>query len=89
MTVDRKLIFACLVAFVVGSWASSSGDSSGPFGPRPRPLDERPILKWIAKAARTLLWVSLMAEGPPAEEPVDAAHLAQHRGEQLDFGRGW
>lgn len=81
MNLDRRTIVICVVCLWLGSWCSSS---SAP-DIRPRPLDDRPILRWVARAAKTLLWVSLMAEEPPQPE---AHHLAKHTGE-INFGEGW
>ena len=88
MKIDRKTLILCVACLLIGSWGSStSAPDVGPFGPAPRPLDDRPVLKWIARAARGLLWISLMTEQPPKPE---AQHLAKHYGDdQIDFGRGW
>lgn len=87
MNLDRKTLILCVACLLIGSWCSSTSDTvPGPFGPRPKPLDDRPVLKWVARAARGLLWISLMTEPPPTQpEPV---HLAHGDG-QIDFGRGW
>ena len=51
------------------------------------------MLRWIAKAARTLLWVSLLAEKPPAEPQPDHQVRAVHIGDDgypvIHNGRGW
>ena len=86
MKIDRKTLILCVACLLIGSWGSStSAPDVGPFGPAPRPLDDRPVLKWIARAARGLLWVSLFTE-PPAK--LEAQQLARSSGD-IDFGRGW
>lgn len=87
---DRRLIAAVVVALVVGYWLASS--PSSPI-PAPRPND-RPAVRWIAKVARSFLWVALLAEKPPAEPQPDH-HVARQAsiGEDgypiIHNGRGW
>ena len=80
-----------VAALVVGYWLAASPASPMPAPPRPA---DRPVLRWIAKAAKTLLWISLVAERPPQEPAVD------HRAARspgvgadgyplVDNGRGW
>lgn len=82
MILDRKTILICVVCLWLGSYCSSS---SAP-DVTPQPLNNRPILRWVARAAKTLLWVSLAAEGPPKPE---AQQLATHATGEINFGEGW
>jgi hypothetical protein len=83
---DRRLVTAVVVALAVGYWLASSSAS-----PNPTP---RPVVRWIASAARTLLWFSLLAEKPPEDPQPDhrLAHTARV-GEDgypiVDNARGW
>jgi hypothetical protein len=82
MQLDRSTLFAIIAAFAVGYWAASET--------QPRPPD-RPVLSWIARAAKTLLWVAAFAEQPPADR--HDARIVQHAiGEDgypvIDHGRG-
>lgn len=90
MRIDRKTIIACVLCVFFWNWATTGGRDDDT---RPRPLDDRPVLRWIAKAARTLLWISLAAEGPPKPETqrVDLVHARTGDDGQpmLDHGRGW
>lgn len=70
MRFDRNTLLACVICVILWNWATGTG---GDIRPTPRPLDERPVLKWVAKAARTLLWISLVAEGPPQPQPCQPA----------------
>jgi hypothetical protein len=84
---DRRLLTAVVVALVVGYWLASSHDIT------PKPAD-RPVVRWIARAARSLLWVALLAEKPP-EEPQPDHHVARAAaiGDDgypiIHNGRGW
>jgi len=84
---DRRIITAVVVALVVGYWLASS--PSSPVNVKP----DRPVLRWISRAARTLLWVSLLAEKPPAEPQPDHQVRAVHVGDDgypvIHNGRGW
>lgn len=84
MKLDRNTVLICIVCLWLGSWSSSSSAPDA----RPKPLDDRPVLRWIARAARTLLWVSLVAEEPPKPQP-EPQHVAGRGDDHLDFGRGW
>lgn len=93
MKFDRNTLFACALCAILGAWATSGGrDDSWPGpGPGPRPHDDRPVLKWVARVARTLLWVSLMTDTPPQDNRVELVHArVDGNGEpMLDHGRGW
>ena len=82
MTVDRSTAFAVIAAFALGVWVAT------PTTPQP---PDRPVLTWIARAAKTLLWVAAFAEQPP--EHRHDARIVQHAiGEDgypiVDHGRG-
>lgn len=89
MKLDRSTIFVLVAAVAVGYWMA--GGSS----PRPNPLtpEDRPVLRWLARAAKSALWIMLVAEPPPADPA--ARHLVQSEAIGSDgypvvnHGRGW
>jgi hypothetical protein len=82
----RSLVLACLVCLAAGWWLSSS--PSSPVGPAGPP--DRPILRMIAKAAKTLLWVAVFADPPPPELPqLVKARVGDDGFRELEHRRGW
>jgi len=86
MKVDRTTAAIALVALMAGYWMASS--SRSPLGP----VNDRPVLRFLARAAKSLLWVALVAEKPP--EPVEKTYVvhaeAGRDGHQiLNHARGW
>ena len=85
MTLDRKTLMIAIVAFVVGTYSAGSSDDA-----KPEPLASRPVLRWIAKTAKTLLWVSLFVEPPPKEQHYVVHSKTDKDGTpMLDHGAGW
>jgi hypothetical protein len=84
--IDRKTLFALLAAFAVGYFVSGS---SSPTPPAP----DRPVLRWIAKAAKSLLWIALVAEQPPSQgaerQLVHAPPVGEDGYQVVDHGKGW
>lgn len=78
----RSLIIALAVGLLAG-WLFFSGGES------PSPRKERPFLTWIAKAAKNLLWIALVAEEPPEELPPTKAEIGADGYVKVDHGRGW
>jgi len=62
MKLDRNTLLILVVVFAAGWWANSRP------APAPGPAD-RPVVRWIARAAKSLLWVALVAEPPPPAAP--------------------
>jgi hypothetical protein len=87
MTIDRNCAFIIIAAFAIGFYASSCSSS------QPTPATERPVLRWIARAAKSLLWVALVAEKPPAEQPDHRLYQSPEIGADgyqiVDHSRGW
>lgn len=88
MQFDRKTVFVIVVAVACGYWLATS--PSSPVGP---PVNDRPVLKFLARAAKTFLWVALVAEQPPKEDP-EASYVVHSRvGEDgapmINHARGW
>jgi hypothetical protein len=63
MKLDRNTLLVLVVVFAAGWWTSSRP------APGPGPQD-RPVLRWIAKAAKNLLWVAVFVEPAPPEPPA-------------------
>lgn len=61
----RQLFLACALCIAAGWWLSSS--PSSPVNPTP-PANDRPVLRFIAKAAKNFLWIALLAEPAPKPE---------------------
>ena len=83
---DRKTLIAVAAALAVGYLLAGRPES-------PRPAD-RPVVRWIARVAKNLLWVALLAENPPAEPQPDhhvarAARIGDDGYPIVDHARGW
>jgi hypothetical protein len=80
---------AAIVAVLALVWWTSGGNSQPQ--PGPQPVD-RPVLRWIARAAKNCLWIALVAEGPPADTAraqVVHARVGEDGYQAVDHGRGW
>jgi hypothetical protein len=75
-----------------------SAPARGPFSPAPfipspfSPQPDRPVLRVIARLAKTFLWVALVADGPPAEAAeyqTVRARVGDDGHQVLEHGRGW
>ena len=84
----RQLAIVCLLCMAAGYWLSSP---SSPVNPTPAP--ERPVLRWIARAAKSLLWIALVAEQPPTAQAdrhlVHAPPVGDDGYQVVDHGKGW
>lgn len=81
----RTLALVCAACLFVGWWYSSPSHT-------PAPLADRPILKALARLAKTGLWIMLVAEQPPAEQPPAHFVHAQSRADDdraLRYSEGW
>ena len=59
MKIDRQTLLVLAAVFALGYWIAGQPDQAPP-----RP--DRPVLTWIARAAKSLLWVAVFAEPAPA-----------------------
>ena len=84
---DRNIVIAALVCLAIGWWLASS--PSSPIRPEPlRP--DRPVLKLLARVAKTFLWVMMVAERPPVEQANIVHARVDADGHQvLNHGQGW
>jgi len=82
---DRKTLLVVVAALAVGYWLAGGAQ-------RLTPETDRPVLRWIVKTAKSLLWIALVAEPAPPEQTT---RLVQSRavGEDgyplVDHGQGW
>jgi hypothetical protein len=90
MMVDRKTLLILAAGIAVGWFAFSGNGLPSPF----QPAKDRPFLRFIAKAAKTFLWVAMFAEQPP--QPAEQGRHLVHSpavGEDgyplVDHGQGW
>lgn len=80
----RILVLSAVAGIALGWWAATS-----PVSPV-KPAPERPVLRFLAKLAKTGLWVMMFAEPPPAERHyVVHARVDEHGQKVLHHGEGW
>lgn len=84
--IDRKTLLLAAAAFGLGYVAAQSLPQPSP------PAPDRPVLRWVAKIAKNLLWVALIAEKPPEPQPENVAKSRLVGGDGyrvLDNAEGW
>ena len=59
----KYVVLALVLAFAIGGWA----------GDEMRPEPDRPVLKFLAKAARLGMWLLIVGEPAPKQQAVHAA----------------
>lgn len=81
LVVSKKfLIISCLIAFAVGYNVSSAVN---------KPKD-RPVLKALARFAKTALWLAAFAEpAPEAHEEAKSTVMGEDGYVQVNHARGW
>lgn len=86
MVVDRKFVVALVLAAAFGWWLGGRSDS-------PAPPADKPVLRWIARAAKSFLWIALVAEKPPQDDEPRHLVKSQPIGEDgfplVDHSQGW
>lgn len=72
MKIDKNIVLAAVAAFAL-AWfmCHSDGTIPNPFVPQ-RP--KRPFLQFLAKAAKTALWVVAFAEPKPTDLSANHSH---------------
>ena len=92
MTLDRRTLYALLLAVALGWWLGHSPAS--PVGP-PAPPD-RPVLTALVRlarvAARLGLWAAMMADPPPPAQPEQLVRAPRRDAEGhavIDHAEGW
>lgn len=84
VTVSKNsLIVACLLCVIAG-W-----NLHGSYAPQPN--TDRPVLRALAKLAKTALWFAAFAEPAPADQNVEVQSvLVDENGyAHLNHARGW
>lgn len=87
MKFDKKLVMVAVAAFAL-AWFVSHNEGGGiipnPFVPQ---KPDRPVLKFIAKVAKTFLWVAVFAEPKPHHvHHVVQANVGPDGAEYLEHG---
>lgn len=86
MKLDRNTILVLVVAVAFGYWLGSDRST----GPRPT---DRPVLSWIARTAKNLLWIAAFADPPPEHRHEHRIVQAPAVGEDgypvIDHARGF
>jgi hypothetical protein len=88
MKLDRNTLMILATAFAIGYWLAG-----GKPEPEPKPLDDRPVVRWIVRTAKQLLWIAVFVEPAPAD--VTDRHLARTHTvgpdgyAVIDHGDGW
>lgn len=81
---DRKTLAAVAVAFAIGYWMSHQS------APEPKP--DRPVLRWVVRAAKNLLWLAVLADPPPVvkhdQHLVHAPPVGDDGYPLIDHGKG-
>ena len=77
---QRNIAIILVLALALGWWAGSM--QSAPSKP------DRPFITWVAKAAKSLLWIALVAEEPPQEQTLKTS-VGEDGYARIDHGRGW
>jgi len=84
MTIDRKTVMSLVAGVAIGYWLV------GPAVNPPKP--DRPVVRWIVRAAKNFLWFAAFAERPPEPQPdqriVQAPAIGEDGYPLIDHGRG-
>jgi len=83
MKIDRNLVLVFVVAFGIGfCWSITTASN---------PSHDRPVMRWIARTARSLLWLAAFAEPAPKAERqyIVRSHIGADGFATVDHGRGW
>lgn len=87
MRLDRNTLLVVAAAFAIGYWFSGTPDE------QPKPLDNRPVVKWIVRTAKQLLWIAVFVEPPPPDvterQMVRAKTVGPDGYAVIDHGEGW
>lgn len=81
----RIMVIAGILGCALGWFAATS-----PVSPI-KPAPERPVLRFLAKLAKTGLWVMMFAEPPPKEQQhyIVHARVDEDGNKVLNHGQGW
>jgi hypothetical protein len=85
-TFDRSTVFAVLAVLAIWWWATPSRPAPRPWAPQ----QERPVVAWVIRTAKSLLWLAAFAERPPAAPDQTVQQRIGDDGFPLvDHSRGW
>jgi hypothetical protein len=80
----KEIVWAFVAGIVLCWWTSSS-----PAKPDPTPTD-RPVLRWIARAAKSFLWIALVAERQPTDKQcIVHTSVGDDGFAVVDHSQGW
>lgn len=86
MKLDRQTALLLVACVAIGYWLASPPS-------RPTPLEDRPVLRWITRTAKQLLWIAVFVEPAPAQanarQMVKAPAIGEDGYAVIDHGRGW
>lgn len=87
MMIDRKTLFALVLAAAFGWCMARPAPAPEPFGPSPQP---RPVLTLLSRLARLGLWVMLAGERQPGDQYyVVHARVSADGSPLLNNAEGW
>lgn len=93
MQINRTTAWVLVVVFLAGWYVSSARRPE----PVPEPLTNRPVVRWVARAAKAMLWVLVFAEEKPpleekptgVDEPVRLVKSPEDGSRRVDWSEGW
>lgn len=90
MKVDKRIVVVAVAAFAL-AYFLAHGSGGGPF---PNPFvpakKDRPVLKFIVRAAKSLLWIAVFAEERPADTHYTCRVEVDRDGQALlNHAEGW
>jgi hypothetical protein len=90
MNIDRRLVYAFIAGIALAWWINSgAAPTPSPFHPFGPPAPQRPVMQFLARIAKTFLWVALVAEAPPTA-PAGIVHGRIYDGHPtIDHGRAF
>lgn len=87
MKLDRNTALVLIACVALGYYIASP--PSQPVGP----LADRPVLRWIAKAAKQMLWIAVFVDPAPPEpqsrQMVKAPAIGDDGYAVINHGHGW
>jgi hypothetical protein len=84
VTVSKRVLVVAVCACLVVGWAANAQL-------RPDPKKDRPVLKAVAKIAKTALWIMVFAEPAPPQcsEEIQSVLVDEQGYAHLNHARGW
>lgn len=85
LAINRNTVLIVVACLALGYWLAAPSQPAGP-------LANRPVMRWIAKAAKNLLWVAVFVEPAPADTQqhmVKSPAIGDDGFAIIDHGKGW